>query len=343
MRPIVYAHRGASAAFPEHTRAAYVQALLDGADGVECDVHLSRDGHLVLHHDAQLGRTSDGRGPVSARTLAELRRLDWTSWKGTRIPPGHGAPDRQLLTLPELLDLLRGAGRPVGLAVETKHPSPYGHRLEEEVLGLLMREGWDPETGRLENVTVSLMSFHPDAVRHFLETVPARHVCQLVGTTTRGTVRESLRVARAAAAVLHAGLRLVVPPALPVISAGLVDLVGPGLDLVRDRPELVRQWRAEDRVLRVWTVDTERDVDLCRALGVQQLTTNRPADVLRWAAAPAGVARAVPAGIPPVLPIGLPTSLPTGGRTGAGTGAETGAPVPVAAAGRSRSAAATAG
>lgn len=343
MRPIVYAHRGASAAFPEHTRAAYVQALLDGADGVECDVHLSRDGHLVLHHDAQLGRTSDGRGPVSARTLAELRRLDWTSWKGTCIPPGHGAPDRQLLTLPELLDLLRGAGRPVGLAVETKHPSPYGHRLEEEVLGLLMREGWDPETGRLENVTVSLMSFHPDAVRHFLETVPARHVCQLVGTTTRGTVRESLRVGRAAAAVLHAGLRLVVPPALPVISAGLVDLVGPGLDLVRGRPELVRQWRAEDRVLRVWTVDTERDVDLCRALGVQQLTTNRPADVLRWAAAPAGGARAVPAGIPPVLPIGLPTSLPTGGRTGAGTGAETGAPVPVAAAGRSRSAAATAG
>jgi glycerophosphoryl diester phosphodiesterase len=296
VRPIVYAHRGASAAFPEHTRAAYVQALLDGADGVECDVHLSRDGHLVLHHDAQLGRTSDGRGPVSARTLAELRRLDWTSWKGARIPPGHGAPDRQLLTLPELLDLLRGAGRPVGLAVETKHPSPFGHRLEEEVLGLLMREGWDPETGRLDGVTVSLMSFHPDAVRHFLETVPARHVCQLVGTTTRRTVRDSLRVGPTAAAVLHAGMRLVVPPALPVISAGLVDLVGPGLDFVRARPDLVRQWRAEGRVLRVWTVDTARDVDLCRALGVQQLTTNRPADVLRWAGAPAGAPPGVPAG-----------------------------------------------
>ncbi len=295
MRPIVFAHRGASAAFPEHTRAAYVQALLDGADGVECDVHLSRDGHLVLHHDAQLGRTSDGRGPVSSRTLAELRRLDWTSWKGTPIPPGHGAPDRQLLTLPELLDLLRGAGRPVRLAVETKHPSPYGHRLEEEVLNLLMREGWDPETGRLENVTVSLMSFHPDAVRHFRETVPARHVCQLVGTTTRRTVRDSLRVGRTTAAVLHAGMRLVVPPALPVISAGLVDLVGPGLDFVRARPDLVRQWRAEGRVLRVWTVDTARDVDLCRALGVQQLTTNRPADVLRWAAASSGSSGGAPA------------------------------------------------
>lgn len=303
MRPIVYAHRGSSAAYPEHTRAAYVQALLDGADGVECDVHLTRDGHLVLHHDAQLGRTSDGRGPVSARTLAELRRLDWVSWKGVPIPPGHGPADRQLLTLPELLDLLRDAGRPVGLAVETKHPSPYGHRLEEEVLSVLMREGWDPETGRLGRITVSLMSFHPDAVRHLLETVPARHVCQLVETTTRRTVGDSLRVGRTAAAVLHAGMRFVVPPALPVITAGLVDIVGPGLDFVRARPDLVRQWAAEGRVLRVWTVDTARDVDLCRALGVQQLTSNRPADVLRRLDAGPGGA---PAGLPAVLPPEVP-------------------------------------
>ena len=49
MGPRILAHRGASAQYPEHTRAAYVQALLDGADGVEGDVHLTRDGHLVLH------------------------------------------------------------------------------------------------------------------------------------------------------------------------------------------------------------------------------------------------------------------------------------------------------
>ncbi|MFC4903216.1 glycerophosphodiester phosphodiesterase [Kocuria oceani] len=315
MRPIVYAHRGSSAAYPEHTRAAYVQALLDGADGVECDVHLTRDRHLVLHHDAQLGRTSDGRGPVSARTLAELRRLDWVSWKGVPIPPSHGSRDRQLLTLPELLDLLRGAGRPVGLAVETKHPSPYGHQLEEEVLNVLMREGWDPETGRLGRITVSLMSFHPDAVRHLLETVPARHVCQLVETTTRRTVRESLRVNRTTAAVLHAGMRLVVPPALPVIATGLVDIVGPGIDFVRARPDLVRRWAADGRVLRAWTIDTARDVDLCRALGIQQLTSNRPADVLRWTAA-------------------------AGGRDG-GAGIPAGPPVPAPGPGRPRSAAMT--
>ena len=98
-RPLVYAHRGSSRRYPELTRAAFVQALVDGADGVECDVHLTSDGHLVLHHDAQLGRTSNGSGPVAQHTLAQLRRLDVTSWKGVRIPPSHGAAHEQLMTL----------------------------------------------------------------------------------------------------------------------------------------------------------------------------------------------------------------------------------------------------
>ena len=140
-RPLVYAHRGSSHRYPELTRAAFVQALADGADGVECDVHLTRDGHLVLHHDAHLGRTSNGRGAVAQHTLAQLRGLDVVTWKGVRIPPSHGAVHEQLMTLEELLDLLLGAGRPVGLAVETKHPSPFGQGLEEAVLALLMRRG----------------------------------------------------------------------------------------------------------------------------------------------------------------------------------------------------------
>jgi len=74
--PFVVAHRGASAARPEHTLAAYDLALKEGADGVECDVRLTRDGHLVCLHDADVRRTTDGKGKVSDFTLAELRRLD---------------------------------------------------------------------------------------------------------------------------------------------------------------------------------------------------------------------------------------------------------------------------
>ncbi|MDQ0729732.1 glycerophosphoryl diester phosphodiesterase [Arthrobacter sp. B1I2] len=85
-RPLVFAHRGSSGAYAEHTRAAYLQALADGADGVECDVHLTRDQHLVLLHDANLDRTSDGTGPVAERTLRELHQLDFSSWKGRPHP-----------------------------------------------------------------------------------------------------------------------------------------------------------------------------------------------------------------------------------------------------------------
>ncbi len=59
--PFVVAHRGASADRPEHTLAAYELALQEGADGVECDVRLTRDGHLVCVHDRRVDRTSTGR------------------------------------------------------------------------------------------------------------------------------------------------------------------------------------------------------------------------------------------------------------------------------------------
>src|SRR6476661_11071300 len=106
-RPLVYAHRGASGTFAEHTRAAYLQAIADGADGVECDVHLTRDQHVVLLHDADLDRTSTGTGPVAEHTLEELRSLDFSSWKGARMPEAYGGVSDQFLTLPELLDILR--------------------------------------------------------------------------------------------------------------------------------------------------------------------------------------------------------------------------------------------
>ena len=82
------AHRGASADRPEHTLAAYELALQEGADGVECDVRLTRDGHLVCVHDRRVDRTSTGTGLVSDFTLAELRQFDWGAWHGSWRPDG---------------------------------------------------------------------------------------------------------------------------------------------------------------------------------------------------------------------------------------------------------------
>src|SRR5215831_16658709 len=73
-RPLVFAHRGGSALAPENTIAAFDNGLALGADGLELDVHLSRDGVVVVHHDRLLDRTTALRGPIADRTVDELRR-----------------------------------------------------------------------------------------------------------------------------------------------------------------------------------------------------------------------------------------------------------------------------
>src|SRR5215831_9290194 len=71
-RPLVFAHRGGSALAPENTIAAFDNGLTLGADGLELDVHLSRDAVVVVHHDATLDRTTALRGPIAARAADEL-------------------------------------------------------------------------------------------------------------------------------------------------------------------------------------------------------------------------------------------------------------------------------
>src|ERR1700709_323482 len=78
--PLVIAHRGASYAVAEHTLPAYLAAIETGADGLECDVRLTRDGHLVCVHDRTVNRTSNGTGIVSELDLSGLQALDFGSW-----------------------------------------------------------------------------------------------------------------------------------------------------------------------------------------------------------------------------------------------------------------------
>jgi glycerophosphoryl diester phosphodiesterase len=75
-RPLVFAHRGGSALAPENTIAAFDNGLRHGADGLELDVHLSRDGIVVVHHDPTLDRTTDLSGPIASRSADELARAD---------------------------------------------------------------------------------------------------------------------------------------------------------------------------------------------------------------------------------------------------------------------------
>src|SRR5512136_457455 len=82
-RPLVIAHRGASAATPQNTLTAFRRALELGADGVELDVHLSADGVPVVMHNFEVDELTDGTGRITDKTLAELKELD----AGSRFAP----------------------------------------------------------------------------------------------------------------------------------------------------------------------------------------------------------------------------------------------------------------
>lgn len=180
-RKTLVAHRGASAYAPEHTIAAYKLALAQGADYVEQDLQITKDGVLVCLHDLTLERTtnvedvypdrfrmedpSTGLGAggkktwaISDFTLAEIKRLDAGSWfdkkfTGERVP-----------TWQEAIDLVRGKA---GLFPETKGPEVYGSRgfdMEALVLKELQKNkldtrGGDPKT------PVIIQSFSPESLQ----------------------------------------------------------------------------------------------------------------------------------------------------------------------------------
>jgi glycerophosphoryl diester phosphodiesterase len=110
--PQVIGHRGAAAAAPENTLAGIRKAKELGATWIEFDVKLTKDGHPILFHDDRLDRTTDGRGPVAAATLAEIRRLDAGSWFA---PAFRGEP---VPTFEEALALCGELG--LGINVEIK-------------------------------------------------------------------------------------------------------------------------------------------------------------------------------------------------------------------------------
>ncbi|MBI3536498.1 MAG: hypothetical protein HY070_02885, partial [Chloroflexi bacterium] len=90
-RPLIIAHRGASAEAPENTLAAFTRAFELGADGIELDVTLTKDNIPVVIHDDTVNRTTNARGVVSEMLLAEIKQLDAGSWKdakyrGEKIP-----------------------------------------------------------------------------------------------------------------------------------------------------------------------------------------------------------------------------------------------------------------
>jgi glycerophosphoryl diester phosphodiesterase len=255
VQPDVVAHRGASAHRAEHTVAAYALAIEQGADGLECDVRLSRDGHLVCVHDRTVNRTSSGRGVVSTLTLERLAELDYGSWHpgmpetadDLLRPPDEA--ERGVLTLESLLDLVAESPG-VKLFVETKHPVRYGGLVEAKLVAMLRRYGMSRPRSK-EDSRIVMMSFSSRAVRRIrdhADTLPTVLLLdQLSVTRWDGDL----------------------PP--------YADYTGPGVHILRNDPEYVERARRHGNETYVWTVDEPDDVALCAKLGVRFLATNSPA------------------------------------------------------------------
>ncbi len=246
--PFVVAHRGASAARPEHTLAAYDLALKEGADGVECDVRLTRDGHLVCVHDRRLDRTSTGGGLVSTSTLAQLRELEYGAWHDNwRADGTHG--DTSLLTLDDLVSLVLDWGRPVKLFIETKHPVRYGSLVESKLLALLHRFGIAAPASADRSRAV-VMSFSAAAVWRIRRAAPMLPTV-LLGKTARYLISGAATAVGATA-------------------------VGPSLATLKEYPQLADRAVAQGRAVYCWNVDEYDDIDFCRDIGVAWIATNHP-------------------------------------------------------------------
>jgi glycerophosphoryl diester phosphodiesterase len=243
-RPVV-GHRGNAAHAPENTLESFAQALAAGAEALEFDVHVTRDGVPVVHHDPTLDRTTSGGGPVAGRTLAENHLLDdgarFTSDGGRTFPyrgRAVGVP-----TLDEVLGAFPGV--PAIVELKTAAAAPPARRV-------LDRHG--------AAVRTVVASFDDRALDPFRESAFA------LGATGRDV-----------AALLRAAL-LGARIARPAYRAACVPPRYRGVPLPLAR--FARLLRPHGCTLHVWTVDTARAAAALWAAGINGVISNDPGAVL---------------------------------------------------------------
>jgi glycerophosphoryl diester phosphodiesterase len=243
-RPLVIAHRGGMALWPENTLYAFEQAASLGTDVMETDVRATGDAVLVLLHDATVNRTTDGTGAVAALTLAELKRLD----AGARWSPDGGRtfPYRsQGLTVPTLAEAFAALPR-MRFNLEIKDPSlaaPLCQALREH--------------GKAQQAMVA--SFHHGALAEF------RRLCPEVATSA--SVAEARNFYLMATAYLDNAYR-------PAMQALQVPEYMGGIRVLS--PAFIRAARRLNLQVHAWTINETEAMRRILALGVDGIITDYP-------------------------------------------------------------------
>jgi len=235
---LIIAHRGASGYKPEMTIPAYELALKQIVDGFETDVRLTKDLELVGVHDRKTGRVADRDLVVSKSTLKELQELDFSS-KETKA---------KVMTIREFLSLALDSGKSLTLTIETKHITKH-HGLLEHKLNDLLTE-FKLYANQHERVKIVLMSFNPLAVLRFSKLNPLIPRVQLKEKS-------------------YPFLHLYPNPGNP-------EIVGPGIELLLKRPDLITKFKDQGKKIFVWTVNSPQDMRFCLERGIDAIITNYP-------------------------------------------------------------------
>ena len=235
---LVIAHRGSSGYKPEMTIPAYELALKQNVDGFETDVRLTMDLELVGIHDRKTGRVADRDLVVSKTTLRELQELDFSS-KETKA---------KVMTIREFLSLALDSGKSLTLTIETKHVTKH-HGLLEHKINQLLTE-FKLNANQHERVKIVLMSFNPLAVLRFSKLNPLIPRVQLKERS-------------------YPFLHLYPNPGNP-------EIVGPGIELLLKRPDLITEFKDQGKKIFAWTVNSPQDMRFCLEQGIGAIITNYP-------------------------------------------------------------------
>ena len=237
--PLFAAHRGGALLWSENSLLAFRNALALGADFLELDVHLTRDGEVVVIHDATLDRTTTGTGAVRARTLAELGALRLRD-------RGGAALEERIPTLDEVVALAVAGKRQILLEIKTDERRERYPGIEEKVFAVLDRHRYTPFT--------VVMAFEGATWRRVRQLRPDARVAALY----------SARMLPAAAVV----------PELAALRRAGVTFVG--LDQALVTAEVAKQARLAGLTLGVWTVNEREAIARFIEQGVAVVITDRP-------------------------------------------------------------------
>lgn len=249
-KPLLIAHRGASGNAPEHTLAAYRLAIDEGADFVEQDLQMTKDGALICLHDADLARTTNveevfpyraGARDVTGKgnprrgwyavdfTLAEIKRLDAGTWFN-QANPFAANPAYARERVPTLEEAIKTIGTRAGLYIELKYYPFYkslGRDMVERLRAALKAAGYD-KAGRRERVFVQ--SFHKECLLKMKEVAPRYARVQLLPMETAGREDDTKKITPELVAEISAYARGAGPAKAMLMSAEDVGLLhGAGL------------------------------------------------------------------------------------------------------------------